>query len=353
MLAGGSGRRLRPLTHTGAKQLVPVANRPILFYAIDNLVDAGVRDIAVVISPETGSEVCRALGDGSRFGAKLEYISQAKPAGLAHALRHAKEFVGDDDVCMFLGDNLIGTKIAPAAAIFRDDRRAAALVLLKEVDDPSAFGVAVVDAVGRVKALVEKPASPPSNLALVGIYFFRPKIFAAIDAIRPSARGELEITDAIARLVDDGELVRSSRVTSWWLDTGKKDDLLLANLTVLDDWLEHDVRGDIHESSISGRVRIAEGAVVRGSTVRGPVVIGAGARVIDAHIGPFTSIGEGAFVERSSVENSVLMEESRVLDVPRLQDSIVGRRAMVCAAGKHQSGLCLMVGDDCKVEAGT
>jgi glucose-1-phosphate thymidylyltransferase len=351
ILAGGAGTRLRPLTYTGAKQLVPVANKPILFYVVENLVDAGILELVVIISPETGAEVRSRLGDGSRWGAKITYVLQEKPAGLAHAVLAARDALGDGDFCMFLGDNLIGSKVKESVARFMADPALGASVMLKEVSNPSSFGVAEVDAAGNVIALVEKPKEPRSNLALVGIYLFRRVIFDAIARIRPSARGELEITDAIGKLIELGHRVKFDRVTTWWLDTGKKDDLLLANDTVLDAWLEHGVEGSVDaESRIEGRVRIERGAVIERSLVRGPVVIGRDARVIDAKIGPFTSLGEGVTVERSSVEHSVIMEGSTIRDIGRLEDALLGRRVLVHPGHGRHGALCPLVGDDCCVE---
>jgi glucose-1-phosphate thymidylyltransferase len=351
VLAGGAGTRLRPLTYTGAKQLVPVANKPILHYVIDNLVDAGILDIVIIISPETGDEVRTSLGDGSRWSAKLTYILQDRPSGLAHAVLTAKSALGNTDFCMFLGDNLIGSKVRDAVDRFRSSPELAASVMLKEVPNPSSFGVAEVDASGNVIKLVEKPKDPKSNLALVGIYLFRPTIFDAIGQIKPSPRGELEITDAISKVIELGGRVRFDRVTTWWLDTGKKDDLLLANDTVLDDWLEHGIEGEVDaESQLVGRVRIEKGASVVRSTIRGPAVVGAGARLIDARIGPFTSVGENAVIERSGVEHSVLMEGARVHDIDRLEDSLVGRRVVVHPGKSRPGAISLLVGDDCVVE---
>ena len=352
VLAGGSGTRLRPLTYTGAKQLVPVANRPVLFYVVDNLVHAGVKEIGIIISPQTGAEIQEALGDGESFGAKLTYIVQDEPAGLAHAVKTARPFLGDDDFVMYLGDNLIGDKIQAAVKAFAEDEALGAWVMLKEVDDPSRFGVAVVDEAGDVVSLVEKPKEPPSNLALVGIYIFRRTIFDAIEQIAPSARGELEITDAICKLIELDRRVRFNRIDAWWLDTGKKDDMLLANDTVLDDWLERSVEGSVdHASDLVGRVRVEPGAIIERSTIRGPVVIGRDARIIDARIGPFTSIGDGVVVERSRVDHSVLMEGASVVDIPRLEDSLIGKRVKVRPSPARHGGLSLMVGDDCVIEA--
>jgi glucose-1-phosphate thymidylyltransferase len=314
-------------------------------------VDAGITDIGVIIAPETGREVRAALGDGSTFGAEFTFIEQDRPNGLAHAVATAEPYLRGADFVMYLGDNLIGTPIRSAVRRFEAEPGLAAAVMLKEVPNPSSFGVAEVDETGRVVRLVEKPKEPRSNLALVGIYLFRPQIFEAIAQIRPSARGELEITDAISRLLALGGQVAFDRVSSWWLDTGKKDDLLLANDTVLDEWLEPKNEGQVDAASrISGRVRIEAGARIERSTVRGPVVIGARACVADSHIGPFTAIGDDVTVERSSVEHSVILPGSKVTDIARLEDSLLGRRVVVRPGLAHHGALSLMVGDDCVVE---
>ncbi|MBX3225306.1 MAG: glucose-1-phosphate thymidylyltransferase, partial [Labilithrix sp.] len=331
--------------------LVPVANKPILFYVIDNLVDAGITEVVVIISPETGGEVKDALGDGSRWGATLTYILQDRPAGLAHAVLTAKHALAGHDFCMFLGDNLIGSRVRDPVERFRSSPELGASVMLKEVSNPSSFGVAEVDAEGNVVRLVEKPKEPRSNLALVGIYLFRPSIFDAIAQIKPSARGELEITDAISKLIELGGRVHFDRVTTWWLDTGKKDDLLLANDTVLDDWLEPKNEGDVDaESRIVGRVCIERGAKIVRSTIRGPAIIGADARVVDSRIGPFTSVGNSVTIERSGVEHSVLLERSSIVDIDRLEDSLLGRRVLVHPGASRPGSISLLVGDDCCVE---
>jgi glucose-1-phosphate thymidylyltransferase len=351
VLAGGTGTRLRPLTYSGAKQLVPVANRPILFYVLDNLAEAKIRDIVVVISPETGREVQAAVGDGSRWEARVTYVVQDRPGGLAHAVRTAAHALGTEDFCMFLGDNLIGTKICAAADEFRASPDLGALVMLKEVSNPSSFGVAEVNSAGEVVRLVEKPAEPRSNLALVGVYFFRPSIFGAIERIRPSARGELEITDAIGELIAGGARVRFERLSSWWLDTGKKDDLLLANDTVLDAWLVPEVLGSIcSESRLIGRVRVEAGASIVRSVVRGPALIGEGARIQGARVGPFTSIGPRVRIQDSSVDRCVIMEGAVIDGVERLEDSLIGRRVAIHRTSRPGQALSLLVGDDCRVE---
>jgi glucose-1-phosphate thymidylyltransferase len=320
---------------------------------LDNLVDAGIRDIAIIISPETGAEVRAAVGDGSRWGARITYVLQDRPAGLAHAVATARAYLGAEAFCMFLGDNLIGSKIQPAVSAFLASPAISASIMLKEVSNPSQFGVAEVDEAGRVIGLVEKPKEPRSNLALVGIYLFRSEIFDAIDRIHPSARGELEITDAISMLIELGHSVRFERVASWWLETGKKDDLLRANDIILDDWLVHEIEGTIDdESQLQGRLRIAEGAQIVRSTIRGPVAIGARARIVDAHIGPFTSIGDDVVVERASLEHSILLDACHIRDVERLEHSVIGRRVVVQAGASRAGALNLFVGDDCRVELG-
>jgi glucose-1-phosphate thymidylyltransferase len=351
VLAGGTGTRLRPLTHTGAKQLVPVANRPVLMYVIDNLVDAGIRDIGIIISPETGKEIKATLGDGSQWDAKFTFIAQDRPGGLAHAVATAKPFLDGADFVMYLGDNLIGTMIRESVLRFESDHSVTAAIMLKEVQNPSAFGVAEVDGQGNVTRLVEKPKEPKSNLALVGVYMFRPSIFEAISQIKPSARGELEITDAISKLIELGGKVHFSRLTSWWLDTGKKDDMLIANHTVLDDWLKPEILGTVDaESQIVGRVRLEKGARIERSIVRGPVTIGKDAVISDSRIGPFTAIGDRVTISGSNVEHSVIMEESKIVDVRRLEDSLIGKRVLVRPCAPRQGALSLMVGDDCLVE---
>jgi glucose-1-phosphate thymidylyltransferase len=351
VLAGGAGTRLRPLTYTGAKQLVPVANRPVLMYVIDNLTDAGIVDIGIIISPETGREIKTALGDGSQWGAKFTFIVQDRPAGLAHAVATAQPFLGASDFVMYLGDNLVGTMISDAAATFRAEKSFAASIMLKEVANPAAFGVAEVDEKGQVTRLVEKPREPRSNLALVGIYMFRPSIFEAIAQIEPSARGELEITDAISKVIELGGKVHCTRLESWWLDTGKKDDLLIANHTVLDDWLKPAILGEVDaKSQLVGRVRVEAGARIERSSIRGPVIIGKGALITDSRIGPFSAIGDEVTVTRSNVEHSVLMEKSSIIDVHRLEDSLIGKRVLVHPGLAGRGALSLMVGDDCVVE---
>jgi len=350
VLCGGTGSRLRPLTYTAAKQLVPVANRPILFYVLDNIAKAGIRDVGIIISPETGKEIQSAVEDGNRWGIKVEYILQDKPLGLAHAVKVARPYLGMSPFIMYLGDNLIGSGIQG----FREDfeqSKADATILLKEVDAPSNFGIAETNDEGHVMRLVEKPKNPSSNLALVGIYFFSPRIHGAIDAIQPSWRGELEITDAIQCLLDQGKKVLSHRLEEWWLDTGKKDDLLTANTAVLDGWAQRQILGEVDSASqVTGRVHLGEGSQIDNSTVRGPVDIGENVKIEGSFIGPFTSIGDGCQVRSSAVEHSVVLENAIIEHIDRLEDSLVGKGSCIIhGRGNHQA-VRLMIGDDSVVE---
>jgi len=349
ILSGGKGTRLRPLTYSGAKQLVPVANRPILFYCIDNIVNAGITDIGIVISPETGNEIRETVGNGRAWNVKITYIPQDSPAGLAHAVKISKRFLKSSSFVMYLGDNLIGTDIRKFVSTF-EKKHADALILLKEVDNPRQFGVAEVTKNGTIVQLVEKPDNPPSNLALVGVYIFSSHIHEAIDRIKPSKRGELEITDAIQELILMGNRVKSFVLKDWWLDTGKKDDLLTANAIVLDEWGKKKISGTIDKASrILGRVSLGKNSSVKTSTIRGPVVIGDNTCIEHSFIGPHTSIGDNSRIINSSVEHSVILNGSEVIDVERMEESLVGRRVRIFRNHRHKA-LRLMVGDDSTVE---
>ncbi len=362
ILAGGSGTRLRPITHTSAKQLVPVANKPILFYGIEDMVAAGITDIGIVTG-ETGAEIREAVGDGSAFGARVTYLPQDEPRGLAHAVLVARDFLGDDDFVMYLGDNMLQQGLGGFVDSFREDAErarvptlegaeepAAAQILLCPVPDPQRFGVAEVDEAGRVVRLVEKPEVPPSDLALVGVYLFTPAVHEAVAAIRPSPRGELEITDAIQWLIDHGYRVRHDLLHGWWLDTGKKDPLLESNRLVLET-LERRIDGSVDEASrVEGRVVVEEGAVIEASHVRGPAIIGAGARVVRSYVGPFTAIAAGCVVTDSELEHSVVLERAVIDGVPRLIDSLIGRDTEVRRSTRPPAATRLMIGDHCSIE---
>jgi glucose-1-phosphate thymidylyltransferase len=348
VLAGGAGTRLRPITYTSAKQLVPVANKPILFYGLEQIRDAGVTDVGIIVG-DTHAEIEAAVGDGSALGIRATYIKQDAPLGLAHAVLTAAEFLGDDDFVMFLGDNLIEGGITGVVEAFERDRPAAQL-LLKRVPDPQRFGIAVLDDDGSIVRLVEKPTDPPSDLALVGVYLFTSAILDAARRIEPSWRGELEITDAIQQLIDAGASVRASEVHGWWLDTGKKDELLDANRIVLGS-IERRIDGTCDATStVTGEVIIEAGAELHGSTVRGPAVIGAGSKLVDAYVGPFTSVGPGCVLESCEIEFSVLLAGCTVRNIGRLEGSLLGREVVLERTIRRPAVHRLMLGDHAQVE---
>ena len=346
ILSGGRGTRLRPITYTSAKQLVPVANKPILFYGIEALAASGIREIGIVVG-DTHQEIRDAVGDGSRWGVKVTYIQQEAPLGLAHAVLTAEPFLGADSFCMYLGDNLILEPLAPLVERFRDGKPNCQ-ILLARVPDPTQFGVAELSG-DKVKRLIEKPKVPPSDLALVGVYMFDPSIFRAAKAIKPSARGELEITDAIQWLIDSGHTVWPHVIGGWWKDTGKLEDMLEANRIILDR-LEPRTEGTVTESEIHGKVVIESGARVVGSTVRGPAIIGRGAFIERAYIGPFTSVGESVSVRNSEVEHSILLEGSSISDVGgRIESSLIGKNAAIYRTQGKPRSFTFMLGDRSEV----
>ncbi|HZN14712.1 MAG TPA: glucose-1-phosphate thymidylyltransferase [Acidimicrobiales bacterium] len=348
ILAGGSGTRLRPITHTSAKQLVPVANKPILFFVIENLVDAGITDIGIVVG-DTADEIKGAVGDGSRWGATLTFIQQDAPLGLAHCVLISSDFLGDDDFVMYLGDNLLQQDIRQFVDGFED---AAAQILLCKVPDPQRFGVAELSADGsQIVRLIEKPAVPPSDLALTGVYLFSNKIHEAVRAIPPSARGELEITDAIQWLIDQGLTVKWRELGGWWIDTGKLTPLLEANRLMLET-IETRVAGKVDEASrLEGRVVIEKGAEIVNSTVRGPAIIGAGARIIDSYVGPFSAVGPDCEITHSEIDHSVVLEGSRITDAgDRIVDSLIGKHVEVFRSGQRPRATRLLVGDHSQVD---
>jgi len=348
ILSGGKGTRLRPITHTSAKQLVPVANKPVLFYGIEAMAAAGIEEVGIIIAPETGDEIRAAAGEGDRFGVRITYIVQDEPAGLAHAVLTAEPFLGQDPFVMYLGDNLLQGGIADLVAAFeRNDPEA--LILLTPVPDPEHYGVAELDG-DRVVALAEKPPEPKTNLALVGVYLFSPRIHDAARAIEPSARGELEITDAIQHLVDAGARVEPHIVEGWWKDTGRLDDMLEANRLILDN-LAPRVEGELVDSTVEGRVVIEEGARLERCTVRGPAIIGAGTRLIDAYVGPYSAIAEDCLVEQAEIEHSILLAGSEVRNLAgRMESSLLGRNVKISRdEGRQPRAYRFMVGDNSEI----
>jgi glucose-1-phosphate thymidylyltransferase len=348
VLSGGAGTRLRPLTHTSAKQLVPVANKPVLFYGLEAIADAGVTEVGIVVG-DTADEIREAVGDGSKFGVSVTYIPQEAPLGLAHAVVIAREFLGEDDFVMYLGDNFIVGGISSLVDAFRTDRPDAQ-ILLTQVSDPRQFGVAELGADGRVVNLEEKPKSPKSDLALVGVYLFTPAVHEAVRAIEPSWRGELEITHALQWLIDAGRDVRSTTISGYWKDTGNVTDMLEVNRTVLER-AEPRVAGTVDDTSeIIGRVQIDESATVTASRIVGPAVIGPGTVVTSSYIGPFTSIAGDCEITDSEIEFSIVLDHSLVHGARRVEASIIGRNVEVTPAPRVPAAHRLILGDHSKVQ---
>ncbi|MET7856659.1 glucose-1-phosphate thymidylyltransferase [Streptomyces sp. NPDC005318] len=349
VLSGGAGTRLRPITHTSAKQLVPVANKPVLFYGLEAIAEAGITEVGIIVG-DTAEEIREAVDDGSRFGIDVTYIPQAEPLGLAHAVLIARDFLGGDDFVMYLGDNFIVGGITGLVDAFRADRPEAQ-ILLTQVPDPTSFGVAELDAEGRVVALEEKPRKPKSDLALVGVYLFTPAIHEAVRAIAPSWRGELEITHAIQWLIDQKRDVRSTTIRGYWKDTGNVTDMLEVNRTVLET-VEPSVEGaDVDdESEIIGRVRIEAGAKVSGSRIVGPAIIGARSVISDAYVGPFTSVSEDCRIEDSEIEYSIVLRGASIDGVRRVEASLIGHDVEVTPAPRSPSAHRLVLGDHSKVQ---
>ena len=347
VLSGGAGTRLRPITHTSAKQLVPVANKPVLFYGLEAIRDAGVTDVGIIVG-DTAAEIEAAVGDGSELGIRVTYIRQDAPLGLAHCVLIAHEYLGDDDFVMYLGDNFIIGGITELVDEFRAGTYDAQILLTK-VDNPSQFGVAELGPNGGVTTLVEKPKEPRSDLALVGVYMFRPVIHDAVRAIKPSARGELEITDALQWLIDEGRDVRPHLVTGYWKDTGRLEDMLECNRKVLES-VEPLVAGTVDaDSSLIGRVVVEEGAVIERSVVRGPAIIGRDTVLRDTYVGPFTSIYFGCLLEDTEIEHSIVLEQSTIRGVGRIEDSLIGKEVEVSPSTALPKAHRLMLGDHSRV----
>jgi glucose-1-phosphate thymidylyltransferase len=347
ILSGGKGTRLRPITHTSAKQLVPVANRPVLFYAIEAMADAGIEQVGIIIAPETGDEIRAVTGAGERFGVQITYIVQDEPAGLAHAVLTAEPFLGESPFVMYLGDNLLQGGIGELVRDF-NDHAPDALILLTPVPDPEHYGVAELQD-GAVVRLVEKPAVPHTDLALVGVYMFTAAVHDAARAIRPSARGELEITDAIQHLVDSGLRVEPHIVKGWWKDTGRLEDMLAANRLVLDT-IDTRVEGELIDSQIDGRVIVEPGARLEHSSVRGPAIIGAGAHLTDCYVGPYTAVGDDCVIANAEVEHSILLAGSTVRDLDgRMESSLLGRNVHIGRGNRQPRAYRFMVGDNSEI----
>jgi len=348
VLSGGTGTRLRPITHTSAKQLVPVANKPVLFYGLEAMAAARITEVGIVIAPETGEAIRAAAGDGSRFGIRITYIEQEEPKGLAHAVLTAEEFLGQNPFVMYLGDNLLKDGIRELVERFRASAPDA-LILLTRVPDPEMYGVAELDG-ERVKRLVEKPTDPPSDLALVGVYMFKPSIIEAAREIGPSGRGELEITDAIQKLIDKGMRVEPHVVRGWWKDTGRLEDILEANRLILED-LVPKMEGELIDSQVDGRVVIGPGARLERTRVRGPAIIGAGARITDSYVGPYSAIAENVTIERAEVEHSIIMADSSIRDLAgRMEASLIGSHVSIRRNNAMPKAYRFMIGENSEID---
>lgn len=352
ILAGGTGSRLRPITHTGPKQLVPIANKPVLEYAVDDLIDAGIDEIGIILGHKGRDEIQEYFGDGSDWGVDITYIVQGEPLGLAHAVGCAKDFVGDDSFVVYLGDDLMRDGITDLIEDFDTDEYAAGIGL-QEVDEPSRYGIVDVNSDGDVVKLVEKPDDPPNNLALIGIYVFTPAIFEQIEALDKSWRGEYEITEAIQGLLDDGKRIQSHVVHGWWKDTGKPQDVLHANRLVLDD-IDSQVDGIIEDDeSVTGRIQLGSGSVIEaGAVVRGPVSIGENTTISsDTYLGPYSSIGDNCLVDGTHIESSVIVGDSEISADRTLVDSLIGRKVTIATSQENKpAGERLIVGQNSSLE---
>jgi glucose-1-phosphate thymidylyltransferase len=347
VLSGGKGTRLRPFTFTCAKQLIPVANKPILGYVLDQVASTGIKKVGLITAPETGHFVEAYVADGSQWSLTINYIPQ-EPLGLAHAVKTAQRFLGQDSFVMCLGDNVTGQGLNSFVKRFRKEQLDA-LIILKKVEDPSSFGIAQLDDKGNIVKLVEKPKVPMGNLAIIGTYLFSSKIHQAIEHIKPSWRGELEITDAIQEMINMGFKVKAEILDSWWLDTGKKDDILSANAKILDAYVQRDIKGTVTNSNVDGRVRVEPSAKIINSTVRGPSVIGKDVLIENSHVGPYTSVGDGTQILSSTVDYCVIQENVTIKDIERLEESLIGKNARVTRNQRNRT-MRLHMGDYSEVE---
>lgn len=349
ILCAGKGTRLRPLTYTSAKHLIPLANKPALEYAIEKIKDCGINQIGIIIGEETGDDIRREIGNGDKWGIEISYILQKEPLGLAHAVKIAQDFLQDDSFLMFLGDNLLKSGVFQYRHKFEEGKKNA-FVLLTHVDNPRAFGIVELKD-NKIVRMIEKPKDPPSDLAIIGVYFFDKTIHKAIDNIKPSARGELEITDAIQWLIDNKYVVEAEVIEDWWKDTGKPSDILEANRLILED-IQRDTKAAIidNKSKVSGRVKLAKNVEIINSTVLGPVIIGDKAKIINSYIGPFTSLSEGVQIENSEVEYSVIMSNSYIKDIKyRMQNCLIGRDVSIYRSTEIPRTYEFVIADDSRI----
>lgn len=346
ILSGGFGTRLRPLTYSQQKQLIPIGNKPILFYGIEDLIKANVKDIGIIIGPNK-EQVINTV-KGRKWDANIEFIEQEKPLGIAHTIKISKDFIGDEPFIMYLGDNILKEGVVDHVENFKNSDCEGSILLMK-TNNPENFGVAVLNDKNEIIRLIEKPKDPPSNYVVIGVYLFRSKIFDAVDNIKPSKRGLLEITDAVQWLIDKGYLVKSSFVTKWWKDTGMPKDILHANRLIIDD-IESLNNGKVVDSQIKGRVRIGKGTVIeKNSTIKGPVIIGNNCRISDSYIGPYTSIGDNSEIIGSEIEDSVVLDRVKIKNSGRIIDSLIGRDAKIFKNNRLPKGRSFVIGDGSQV----
>lgn len=346
ILSGGFGTRLRPLTYSQQKQLIPVANKPILFYGIEDLIEAGIKDIGIIVGPNSGQviETVRNV----KWDANIEFIEQEAPLGIAHTIKISRDFIGDDSFIMYLGDNILKEGVVDHVRDF-ENSECEGSILLMEVDNPEAFGVAVLNENNEIVKLIEKPKDPPSNLAVIGVYLFRSKVFDAVEELKPSKRGLLEIVDAVQWLIDHGFKVKSSFVTKWWKDTGKPEDILHANRLIIDD-IESGNQGEVIDSEIKGRVQIGKNTIVeKNSTVKGPVILGENCRISNSYIGPYTSIGNNCEITGTEIEDSVILDGAKIMNGGRIIDSLIGRGVKIFKNDRLPEGRSFVIGDNSEV----
>ncbi len=346
ILSGGFGTRLRPLTYSQQKQLIPVANKPILFYGIEDLIEAGIKDIGIIVGPNS-DQVVKTVRSVN-WDANIEFIRQDEPLGIAHTIKISRDFIGDDSFIMYLGDNILKEGVIDHVRDF-ENSDCEGSILLMEVDNPEAFGVAVLNDNNEIIKLIEKPKDPPSNLAVIGVYLFRSKVFDAVEELKPSKRGLLEIVDAVQWLINHGYRVKSSFVTKWWKDTGKPEDILHANRLIIDD-IETDNQGEVIDSQIKGRAQIGKNTIVdKNSTVKGPVIIGENCKISDSYIGPYTSIGDNCEIIGTEIEDSVLLDGVKIRNGGRIIDSLIGRGVKIFKNDRLPEGRSFVIGDNSEV----
>ena len=346
ILSGGFGTRLRPLTYSRQKQLIPVANKPIIFYAIEDLIEAGIKDIGIIVGPNKKQVIDTVKK--VKWDADINFIEQEYPLGIAHTIKISRDFLGNDSFIMYLGDNILKEGVVKHVKDF-ENSDCDSSIMLNKVDNPEEFGIAVLNEHDEVKKLVEKPKNPVSNQAVIGVYMFNSKIHEAVDHLKPSIRGQLEITDAVQWLIDNGHKVKSAFVNNWWKDTGKPEDILHANRLILDD-IKSKNKGKITGSKIRGRVEIGKNTKIEKNTlVKGPAMIGKNCNISGSYIGPYTSIGDNCEILGSEIEDSVILDGSIIKNSGRIVDSLIGRDVKIVKKNGLPEGKRLVIGDNSEI----